>query len=86
MQVQKKSIMWEFNLNNLLVIDIILGIDWMLKNPIIIYCNKRKVFLAIDIEIGKKFFFRGKELENLLKKQLENQPLLISFVKETKHL
>ena len=59
-------------------IDLILGMDWLSKNHAIIDCNKKKVYLAGDLDSGKKFFFKGE--------QTENHPLLISFVKATKFL
>lgn len=58
--------------------DTLNSMDWLSKNHNIIHCNNRKVFLARDIEIGKKLFFRGEIVENQL--------LIISYVKGTKYL
>ena len=78
MQVQNKSIVWDFAMYHLVGIDLILGMDWLSKNHAIIDCNKKKVYLAGDMVSGKKLFFKGE--------QLENHPLLISYVKATKFL
>ena len=77
-QVQNKSIVWDFAMYHLVGIDLILGMDWLSKNHAIIDCNKKKVYLAGDIASGKKLFFKGE--------QSENHPLLISYVKATKFL
>ena len=78
LDVQGKSIVWEFAMYHLVGIDIILGMDWLSKNHAIINCNKKKVSLAGDMASGKKLFFKGE--------QAENHPLLISYVKATKYL
>lgn len=49
----------------------------MSKYHVILACNK-KVYLAEDLASGKKFFFSGEPTEN--------QPLFISYVKETRYL
>lgn len=59
----------------LVLIDLIRGMDWLSKTHAIVDCNKRKVYRARDIKIGKKLFFRG---GYKVYRAIDNQPLLIS--------
>ena len=58
MQVQGKSIVWEFVLYHLVGIDIILGMDWLSKNHAIIECRKREIILSCeDLLSGNQILF-----------------------------
>lgn len=78
MQLQNKSMVQEFTLYHLVVIDVILQMDWLSKNYVIIDCNKKKVYLVGDMACGKKLFFRDEKVEN--------QSLPISYFKATNYL
>ena len=50
LDVQGKSIVWEFAMYHLVGIDIILGMDWLSQNHAIIDCKKREVYLSLEDE------------------------------------
>lgn len=76
MYVQRKSIVWDFPMFNLLGIDVILGMDSLSQNHSIIDCKKREVYQSLEsMEYGKQVLFHREETES--------HPCIISYVKAT---
>lgn len=65
LQVQGKTIVWDFPMYHLVGLGVILGMYWLSQNLVIINCKKREVYLSLEsMEARKKLLFHGEEVKN----------------------